>query len=222
MNLSGSPLDFVLAFLGGVAISFTPCVYPLIPITAGYIGASSAGSRFKGFRLSLVYVTGLAVTYSFLGLFASLTGAFFGRVSSHPVTYFVVGLIVILFGLSMLDLFMIPLPNFIKLPKFKRKGYFSAFVLGLSSGFLASPCLTPALGAILAYLTTKKNLVYGMLLLFCFGYGMGAVLILVGTFSAQLVNLPKSGKLMGYFKKASSLAVIGMGLFLIYNGIRRM
>lgn len=222
MILSGSPVDYLIAFLGGILISFTPCVYPLIPISAGYIGVKSGGSKFKGFTLGLVYVTGVAFTYSVLGLFASLTATIFGRISSSPLTYLFVGGVIILFGLSMLDLFTIPLPNIIKPAKLKKQNYFSTFILGLSSGLIVSPCLTPVLGSILLYLTTKKNLLYGATLLFSFAYGMGLVLILVGAFSAALLNLPKSGRWMFYIKRFLSFLLIGMGIYLIYTGLRRL
>ena len=220
MILSGDSLDFFKAFLGGVGISLTPCIYPLIPITAGYIGANAAGSRLKGFFLSLVYVTGVAVTYSILGLLASLTGTFFGRISTNPITYMIVGVIIILFGISMLGLFHIHLPRIIKVHNHEKGNYFSAFFLGLSSGLVASPCLTPVLGSILIYLTTKKNLIYGVTLLFSFAYGMGLVLILAGTFSAILVNFPKTGKWMAYIKIAGAIILIIMGGYFVFNGIK--
>jgi len=191
MNLSCNPIDYLIAFLGGVLISFTPCVYPLIPVSIGYIGVKSSGSKFQGLILSLIYVTGIAVTYSALGLLASLTGTLFGRVSSSPLTYIFAGSVIVVFGLSMLDLFIIPLPNIIKLPGLKKENYLSTFILGLSSGLIVSPCLSPVLGSILVYLATKKNLLYGATLLFSFAYGMGLVLVLAGTFSAVLVNLPE-------------------------------
>ncbi len=222
MHLSGSPVDYLIAFLGGVLVSFTPCVYPLIPVSIGYIGARASGSKFQGLGLSLVYVTGIAFTYSALGLLASLTGTFFGKISSSPVTYLFAGSMIILFGLSMLDLFTIPLPNIIKLPALKKQNYFSTLILGLISGLIVSPCLTPVLGSILVYLTTKKNLLYGATLLFSFAYGMGLVLILAGTFSAVLVNLPKSGKWMLYAKRVFSFVLIGMGIYFIFAGLRRL
>lgn len=222
MSPSINPFDFLKAFLGGVAVSFTPCVYPLIPVTIGYIGVRAGISRLKGFTLSLVYVTGIAITYSILGLVATLTGTIFGRVSSYPITNFFVGGVIIFFGLSMLDLFTITLPNIIKLPILKKQNYFSVFFLGLSSGLVVSTCLTPVLGSILACLTTKKNLLYGVTLLLSFAYGMGLVLILAGTFSAVLVNLPKSGKWMLYIKKIFASVLMGMGVYFIYNGIRSL
>jgi thiol:disulfide interchange protein DsbD len=222
MSLSGNHIDYITAFLGGVGVSFTPCVYPLIPVTIGYIGATASGSKLKGLGLSLIYVTGVAVTYSILGLLAVLTGKLFGSISSSPLTYFFVGTVIILFGLSMLDLFMVPLPNIVKLPVLKKENYFSIFLLGLSSGLVVSPCLTPVLGSILVYLTTQKNLLYGATLLFSFAYGMGFVLVIAGTFSAALVNLPRLGKWMLYIKKIFSFIIIGMGIYFIYSGIRRM
>ncbi len=220
MILSADSLDYLRAFLGGVTISLTPCIYPLIPITAGYIGVNAAGSKFKGLILSFIYVSGVAVTYAMLGLLASLTGSIFGMISTNPITHIIVGIIMILFGVSMLDLFIVPFYPVIKLHKHDKGNYFSAFVLGLSSGLVASPCLTPVLGSILFYLTTKKNLVYGTLLLLSFAYGMGLILILIGAFSSLLINLPKSGKWMEYIKKTVAIFLIAIGAYFVYSGIR--
>lgn len=205
-------------------MSFTPCVYPLIPISASFIGARSSGSRLKGFTLSLFYVFGVAVSYALLGLVASLTGKIFGSVSSHPLTFILVGTVVVIFGLSMLDVFTISLPilRMSRLPQTQDKNYLSSFILGLSSGFIVSPCITPVLGSILLYLTTKKNIWYGTTLLFVFALGMGVLLIAIGTFSGLVANLPKSGKWMAYFKKICALVLIGLGAYLLIQGIRRM
>jgi thiol:disulfide interchange protein DsbD len=221
MVLSENPVDYLKAFLGGVGMSFTPCVYPLIPVVIGYIGIKAGTTRFRGFSLSLTYVTGVAVTYSLLGLFASLTGKLFGTVSSAPVTYIIVGLVIIFFGLSMLEIFNLSMPRLIKLPVLKEGNYFSTFLLGLTSGLIIGPCTAPALGAILVYLAAKKNIAYGMSVLFSFAYGMGLVLILAGTFGSILVNLPKAGRWLLYIKRVGAVILIGAGLFFIFTGIRR-
>src|SRR3989338_11003481 len=101
-------LAFVAVFAAGVLVSFTPCVYPVIPLTLGYIGARSAGNRWKGFTLSLVYVLGMALTYAVLGAFAALTGRLFGQISANPWTYFVVANMCLLLGFSMLGVFELP------------------------------------------------------------------------------------------------------------------
>jgi len=223
MNLSGSPFDFVLAFLAGVLLSFTPCVYPLIPITVAYIGGNAANSKRKGFTLSLSYVTGVAVTYSLLGLVASLSGQIFGRISTHPITYIIVGAVIIIFGLSMLDVISLRFwPNLVKPSDYKRGNHLSAFVLGLTSGLIVAPCLTPALAAILAYLTTKKNIIYAMVLLFSFAYGMGFILLIVGTFSGLLTAMPKPGKWLQYVKGVGAFILLAAGAYLIFSGIRRI
>jgi thiol:disulfide interchange protein DsbD len=222
MNLSGNHVDYLVAFFGGVLLSFTPCVYPLIPISVGFIGVRAAGSKIKGLVLSLIYVTGVAIIYSLLGLIASLTGKFLGAISTHPITSIFVGVIIIVFGLSLFDKFSISLPNIIKLPTIKKGDYFSTFLLGLTSGLIISPCISPVLGAILVYLSTKKNLLYGMTLLLSFAYGMGLVLILSGTFSSILLGLPKSGKWLIFIKRFFALLLIGMGIYFIFCGLRRL
>lgn len=222
MNLSGNPFDYLVAFLGGIFISFTPCVYPLIPVSVSYIGAKSSGSKLRGFTLSLTYVTGVAVTYAVLGLAASLTGKIFGAVSTHPLTYIITGSVIIFFGLSMAGFFTLKVPNIVKLPGLNKQNYFSTFFLGLVSGLIVGPCTTPALGAILIYLAAKKNLFYGTTLLLSFAYGMGLVLILIGTFSSGLINrLPKSGRWLLYIQKISAAVLIGFGLYLAAKGIGR-
>jgi thiol:disulfide interchange protein DsbD len=114
------------------------------------------------------------------------------------------------------------LPNIIKLPTIKKRDYFSTFLLGLTSGLIISPCISPVLGAILVYLSTKKNLLYGMTLLLSFAYGIGLVLILSGTFSSILLGLPKSGKWLIFIKRVFAFLLIGTGIYFIFCGLRRL
>lgn len=221
MTLLENPLDYLKAFLGGIGISFTPCVYPLVPIVLGYIGVKAGLARSQRFILSFAYVSGVAVTYAALGLLASLTGKIFGAVTSHPLTYIAVGLIIAVFGLAMLGIFALSLAGLFRLPQIKRQNYFSAFFLGLVSGLIVGPCTTPALGAILLYLATKRNLLYGAGVLFVFAYGMGLLLIVIGTFSSVLTKLPKSGRWSAYIEKIGGIILVGLGIYFIYAGIRR-
>lgn len=203
-------------------MSFTPCVFPLVPVVVGFIGIKAGTTRLRGFFLSLTYVTGVALTYSALGVIATSTGRIFGMISSHPVTFIAAGCVIVFFGLSMLEVFHIPFVQLVKLPDVKDRGYASVFILGIVSGFIVGPCTAPALGAILVYLTTTKNILYGAIVLLSFAYGMGLILILAGTFSAVLANLPRSGKWMRYIQGLGALVLIGMGVILVITGIRRI
>jgi thiol:disulfide interchange protein DsbD len=221
MELSGSPFDFLIAFLAGCLASLTPCVYPLIPISAGYIVGNAKDSQVKAFKLSLAYVSGMAITYSGLGILAVMTGNIFGKFSLNPQINLLSGVLIVIFGLVMFDLFPLNFTARLKLPVYKKINFWGAFLLGLVSAFMITPCLTPILGSILAYLSTKNNIFYGGLLLLSFAYGMGLIFILVGTFGAGLAGLPKSGKWMVAVKKVCAAVMVSAGLFIIITAIRR-
>ena len=204
-------------------MSFTPCVYPLIPVIVGYIGIKSGQTRKRrAFALSFTYVSGMAITYAALGLIASLTGSIFGLISTHPITYILVGSIIISFGLAMFGVFRLPLPQINHKQHHKEHNYLSIFLLGLTSGFVVTPCTVPVLGTILLFLATEKNVFYGTTLLLSFAYGIGFILILAGTFSSFLMNIPKSGRWLLYLQKIFSLLLVAMGIYFILKGIGRM
>lgn len=212
-------LSFVAAYLGGLLASLTPCVYPMIPITAGVITNSNlGGSKLRGFLLSLCYVTGMAVTYAGLGIFAAATGSFFGSINTNPWTFLVIGNIILLLGLGMLDVFKLPTiaPQF----SAKIKGIPGAFLIGIFSGFVAGPCTAPVLGVLLAYVASTRDMVMGALLLFVFAFGMGAILLAVGTFSGLMASIPRSGGWMVRVKKTMGfLMVILAEYFLVKAGM---
>ena len=221
MNLSGSPLDYAVVFLGGILLSFTPCVYPLIPISIAYIGVTATTSKLKGFTLSLSYITGMAVTYATLGLVASLSGRLFGSINAHPVTQLIAGALIVVFGLGMFDFFHITLPSWVRLPSLKKGSHLSTFMVGIVSGLMIGPCTTPVLGSILVYLTTKKNILYGTTLLFTFAYGMGMLLLAAGMFGSLLLRLPKSGAWLVVIQRIGACLIVGMGVFVMLSSLRR-
>ncbi|MDX9834412.1 MAG: cytochrome c biogenesis protein CcdA [Desulfobulbus sp.] len=200
------------AFLGGLLASLTPCIYPMIPITAGVIGhANVGGSRLRGFLLSLVYVTGMALAYASLGVFAAATGRFFGTVNSSPWTFLLVGNLILLFGLGMLDVFS--LPTFASRLATRQLGVAGIFLAGISSALVAGPCTTPVLGTLLAYTASAQNIILGGLLLFAFSLGMGVLLLAVGTFSSFLAALPRSGPWLVTIKKIMGLLMIALAQY---------
>jgi len=218
-----SLLSYLLVFLGGMLTSLTPCVYPLIPVTVGFIGANSSGSRWQGFKLSFFYVVGIALVYSSLGAIAALSGGLFGEISTNPWTYLIVGNIFLLLGLSMLEVFDIPIPAFFRMKGTvkKRAGIIGALLVGISAGFVVGPCTAPILGGLLTYVSTKQNLLFGVTLLFVFAFGMGMLLMLIGTFTGLAASLPKSGKWLSVVKKVFGVIIIICAeYFLIQAGKR--
>ena len=222
LYLQGSVfLAFLAAYLGGLVISFTPCTYPLIPVTVGFIGAQGSSSKLRGFFLSLFYVGGIAFTYSILGGVAALSGRIFGQMQTTPWTYFIMANLCLIMGLSMLDVFSLSLPvpqKFMKLTGDKnKKGFLDSFLIGAVSGVVIGPCTAPALAVLLGYVAVKTNLLLGMSLLFVFAFGMGTLLIIVGTFAGVIAALLKSGKWMTKIKTVFGLILIGAAEYFLYT-----
>jgi thiol:disulfide interchange protein DsbD len=211
-------MAYLAVYVGGLMVSFTPCIYPVIPITVAYIGGKGH-SRGHGFTLSLVYVLGTAATYTVLGGLAALTGSFFGAIQASPWTAFIIANVCIVLGLSMLGVFNIPsLPYLNRLqPSDRRGGYAGGFFMGVVSGLILGPCTAPVLGVILSYVATKQNIGFGMSLLFVFALGMGSMLIILGTFTGLLKNLPKAGPWMVWVQKVFGAVFIIMGEYFLFT-----
>lgn len=221
-SIHSAPLIAIaLCLAAGIATSFTPCVYPLIPITIGFIGAKGSPTRVRGFYLSLMYVVGLALVYASLGAFAALTGKFFGQIQTNPWAHFVVANLCIIFGLAMLDVITIQFTwsTLYGVYRLKRRGGITALVMGGSSALIAAPCTAPVLGILLTFVGTKQNIPLGIIMLFSYALGMGFLLILIGTFTGLLTSLPRSGEWMERIKKGFGIMMIAVGeYFLIRAG----
>jgi len=217
---SSVALAFFAAYLGGILISFTPCTYPLIPVTVGFIGIQGSSSRGRGFLLSLFYVVGMAATYAVLGAAAALSGRIFGQMQTNFWTYFIMANVCLVMGLSMLDVFNISIPVPQKLMKLTggngKKGFLNSFLIGAVSGVVIGPCTAPALGVLLGYVAVKTNVLLGMGLLFVFAFGMGTLLIIAGTFAGVIAALPRSGAWMTKIKCISGMLLIGAAEYFLY------
>src|SRR5512138_125829 len=196
-KLSASPiLAVLLLFAAGVLTSLTPCIYPMIPITAAIVGGQSAGerqtARWRPLLLSLTYAFGLAVVYSALGLFAGLTGTLFGTVSTNPWLYFAMANLLVIAGLAMLDVLPIQIPASLvqRASSAGAGGRFSgALIMGAMSGLVAAPCSAPVMAGVLTWVTTTKSAWLGFAYLFAFSLGMCALLVAVGVSSGTLSRL---------------------------------
>ncbi|MDD3375476.1 MAG: cytochrome c biogenesis protein CcdA [Candidatus Omnitrophica bacterium] len=220
MELSGNLFDYFIVFGAGVVASFSPCIYPLMPITAGFIaGVNTSGTKLRGFVASLIYVLGLAITYSGFGMLAVLTGRLFGSFQTSPFVPLFVSFALLFFGLVMLDVVSIPVfgKNFKR--KLKPRNLWAVFLFGMVSGLVVSPCTAPILGTILLYVSSKQNWIHSFSLLFVFSYGVGFSLILVGTFTGLLAKLPKSGKWLFRIKQISALILFLAAIYFFVKAI---
>jgi len=208
-----SLLSVFLAYLGGVLASLTPCVYPMIPIILGVIGASAIDSRLRGLTLSLFYVAGLSLVYTLLGLFASATGRFFGEIATSPWSYLIFGNLCLVLGFWMMD--WINLPIFSSGKTTEKRGCLGAFVIGIVSGVVAAPCTSPVLAGLLIYVSTTKNVLFGGAMMFAFSIGMSTLLILIGTFSGVAKSLPKPGNWMNWVKRGLAVALFVIGEYFL-------
>ena len=213
--LSASPLLALAALFGaGVLTSLTPCVYPMIPITASIISgtAQEGQSRGRTVGLTLTYAVGMALVYALLGAVAGLTGTLFGTVSASPWALFAIGNLLIVFALAMLDVIPVPIPRRLMQWAGSREGgsYGAVFVLGASSGVVAAPCGAPAFAVVLTWVAATKAGFMGFVYLFVFSLGMTSLLIIVGIFSGTLAMLPRSGAWMVTVKRLAAIVMIGV------------
>lgn len=207
-------MSLVAAFVGGVLASATPCVYPMIPITASYVsGSNLGGSRLRGFVLSVVYVLGVALTYAAMGVIAALTGRLFGEINTSPWSHIIVANVMIILGLGMLDVYTLPYLG--PAGSSKPSGFVSVFFVGMASGLVAGPCTAPVLGVLLAYAASTQQILFAGVLLFVFALGMGCLLIVVGTFSSVVSSLPRSGEWMAVIKKVLGVIMIVIGQYFL-------
>jgi len=214
-TLRDRPLIALATLFGaGVLTSLTPCIYPMIPITAGVISgtAGTSASRRRTLGLTLTYVAGLALLYAVLGLLAGLSGTLFGTISANPWARFAIGNLLLVFGLAMLDVFPLSAPGRLTAWAGSLGGgsYPAVFLLGTTSGIVAAPCGAPAFAAVLTWVSTTQSAALGFLYLFVFSLGMTALLVAVGLSSGTLARLPRSGKWMVWTKRIAGILMIAM------------
>lgn len=203
-----------LLFAAGVATSLTPCIYPMIPITAGILGGSAARGQSRGRTVLLTgaYVCGLALVYSLLGLLAGLTGTLFGTVSSSPWAYFLMGNVLLVAGLVMLDVVPLVVPSGVAswAAGLGGRSPAGAFTMGAASGLVAAPCGAPAFAAVLTFVAATHSAVLGLLYLFAFSLGLTALLAMVGLVSGAATALPRAGVWTVRVKRVGGLLLIAM------------
>ena len=214
------PFSALWALLIGIGIAFTPCVLPMYPLISGIVlGGKQRLSTGRALLLTFIYVQGMALTYTALGLVVAAAGLQFQAALQHP--YVLVGLAIVftLLALSMFGLFTLQLPSSLQtrltLMSNRQQGGSpgSVFVMGAIAGLICSPCTTAPLSAILLYIAQSGNMWLGGGTLYLYALGMGLPLMLITVFGNRL--LPKSGPWMEHVKTAFGFVILALPVFLL-------
>ena len=205
----------LLALAAGVLTSFTPCCLSSIPLVIGYVGYMEA-DQGKAFWLSLVFAAGAAVTFTILGITASLMGRLLGTAARW--WYFLLGLLMVLMALQVWEIFQF-IPSTYLTAKNKRRGYTGAFIAGILGGLFSSPCATPVLVALLAVVAGKGSPAWGALLLLFYALGHGTLTVIAGTSLGLVQKLSRSegyARLSQVLKVVMGGAILLLGFYLFY------
>ena len=212
----GLPLMFFLVFVGGLALNLTPCIYPLIPITISYFGGQAGGRKGSLVAHSVLYVIGMAVTYSVLGVIAAFTGSLFGTALQYPPVLAAIALIMVLLSLSMFNVYELRMPAFLnKIAGGSQKGFFGTFLMGLTVGIIAAPCIGPFVLGLLTYVGNTRSVPLGFLLFFVLAFGLGIPFLLLGIFSGSISRLPRSGGWMVWVRTIFGFILIAMAVYFL-------
>lgn len=213
---NGLLLTLVFIFIGGLALNLTPCVYPIIPITVSFFVGQASGKMSRSFLLAVVYVLGMAVTYSVLGVVAALTGGLLGSSLQSPIVLITIAGVFIVFAASMFGAFEIRVPTALNnLAGGSRQGIFGSLIMGLTVGIVAAPCIGPFVLSLLTYVAAQGDPVMGFLMFFILSMGLGLPYLILGTFSGSIQNLPRSGVWMVWVKKVFGVIMIAMAVYFL-------
>ena len=217
---SDLPFSALWALLIGIGIAFTPCVLPMYPLISGIVlGGKQRLSTARALLLAFIYVQGMALTYTALGLVVAAAGLQFQAALQHPYVLIGLSVVFILLALSMFGLFTLQLPSSLQtrltLLSNRQQGGSAGgvFAMGAIAGLICSPCTTAPLSAILLYIAQSGNMWLGGGTLYLYALGMGLPLILVTVFGNRL--LPKSGPWMETVKTAFGFVILALPVFLL-------
>ncbi|MFQ5823036.1 MAG: cytochrome c biogenesis protein CcdA [bacterium] len=223
--ISGSGLfvTLLIIFFGGLALNLTPCVYPIIPITISFFVGQASGKISKSFLLALIYVIGISITYSLLGVLAAMTGGLLGSSLQNPLVLIGIAVIFLIFASSMFGAFEIRVPTFLSnFAGGSKQGFLGSLFMGLTVGIVAAPCIGPFVVSLLTFVAAKGDRFLGFLMFFILSLGLGLPYLFLGTFSGLIKNLPRSGEWLVWIKKVFGVIMIGVALYFISTLIPEM
>jgi thioredoxin:protein disulfide reductase len=207
---------FVLVFLGGLALNLTPCVYPMIPITVSYFGGQSRGRSRQTVGLALLYLLGMATMYSALGLIAAFTGSLFGSALQNRFVLMAIALVMIALAMSMFGYYEIRIPERLAgVAGTAKQGRMGSFLMGLTVGIVAAPCIGPFVLGLLTFVGEQGSLLLGFSLFFVLALGLGIPFVVLAVASGSIRRLPKSGEWMEWVRRLFGVVLLAMAAYFL-------
>ena len=216
LEKSGLAVSLLFIFIGGLALNLTPCVYPLIPITIGYFGGQSEGKTSRLFLLGVLYMLGMALTYSVIGVVTSLSGAIFGTLLQNMYVIIGIAALFVVLALSQFGVYEFNLPSsWMTMAGGAKGGSFGAFFMGLTMGIVAAPCIGPFVLGLVTFVAAKGDPFQGFLMFFVLALGLGFPYLILALFSGKIKSLPRSGEWMEGVKHLFGFIMLGMAIYFL-------
>lgn len=211
----GYAIGFLLVLLGGLALNLTPCVYPLIGVTVAYFGNEGGGPR-RLLSLALLYVLGIALTFSAVGVAAALTGGLFGAALQNPYVLGAIAAILLLLAASSFGLFSLQPPQWImRSVGVARPGYAGSTLMGLGMGLVAAPCIGPIVLGLLLIVQHSRSPLFGFALFFTLALGMGLPYIGLALAAGSIRRLPRAGEWLAWVEQFFGFVLVGLALYFL-------
>ena len=208
-------------FVGGMLLNLTPCVFPMLGVTVSVFGARRNEPLPKVVTAAALYVLGIVVTYSTLGVIAGLTGGLFGSALQSSWVNVGLGALLAVLSLSMFGLYEMQPPAWLlqRMGGANTASSLGIFVSGLAVGIIAAPCVGPFVVAVLALIARRADVLFGLQTMFALSLGLGAPYLVLASFSNLLQRLPRSGEWMIWVKKVFGVILLSVGAFYVLVGL---
>jgi cytochrome c biogenesis protein CcdA len=216
-------LAIVAVFVGGALTASNPCVLVMIPLMMGVIAGqrSAKPSPLRALVYSSIFVGGLGLMFTIMGVFAALAGTLYGEVS--PVWNWIVAAVAVLMGLHLAGVVEVPMPRALRFET-KATGALGAFLMGLAFGVVSAPCAAPILIVLLTYLASANaSVAYGALLLFIYALGHGVLVVIAGTSMGAAKAFIESGRVRtttAVLRRVAGAVVVLVGVYFAYRGVK--
>ena len=211
----GNFIGLLAVLLGGLALNLTPCVYPLIGVTIAYFG-NEAGAPRKVIVLASLYVLGIALMFSGVGIAVALSGGLFGAALQNPYVLMIIAAMLLTLAASSFGLFVLQPPQWImQRAGIARPGYFGALLMGLGMGVVAAPCIGPIVLGLLLMVQRSQSALFGFVLFFTLAIGLGLPYIALAVAAGSIRRLPRAGEWLAWIEQFFGFVLVGLALYFL-------